>query len=54
MEFVSNILKNVNIAVWWNIAGLFIFIALFIVILIRTFRMPDSRAEKIKKSVFDN
>lgn len=54
MEFVSNILKNADTAILWNMAGLVIFVSFFIVILIRTYRMPKSEAEKIKKSILDN
>lgn len=54
MEFVSNILKNENSALIFNLVGLIIFIALFIVVLVRTYRMPRSEAEKIKKSILEN
>lgn len=54
MEFVSNILKKENMAILLNAAGLVIFIVFFIVVLIRTYRMPDSKAEKIKKTILEN
>ena len=54
MEIVSNILKNANPAIFWNITGMIIFMAFFIVILVRTYRMPRSEAEKIKKSILEN
>lgn len=53
MKFVSNILENVdNIASFYNI-GLLIFIVFFVVILIRTFKMPKKEVEKIKNSILD-
>jgi hypothetical protein len=54
MEFVSYILKNENAAIYWNMSGLIIFIAFFIVVLIRTYRMPKEVAEKYKNSVLEN
>lgn len=53
MNFVSNILENVDgIASYSNI-GLLIFISFFVVILIKTFKMPKKEVEEIKNSIFD-
>ena len=54
MEFVSNILKDVNSVILWNMTGLVIFILFFIVVLVRTYKMPRSEAEKIKNSILEN
>lgn len=54
MEFVSNILKNVNSAIVLNGIGLVIFITFFIVVIVRTYRLPKAEVEKIKKSILEN
>ena len=53
MNFVSNILENVDSIVSWSNIGLFIFISFFVVILIKTFKMPKKEVEEIKNSIFD-
>ncbi|MDO8952989.1 MAG: cbb3-type cytochrome c oxidase subunit 3 [Draconibacterium sp.] len=51
MKIVSNLLENIQGIQIYYIVGLLIFVTLFIVILIRTFRMPKQEAEKIKNSI---
>lgn len=53
MNFVSNILENVDNIVSWSYIGLLIFISFFVVILIKTFKMPKKEVEEIKNSIFD-
>jgi len=49
MKFVSDILGNIeNIASFYNI-GLLIFFSLFVIILVRTIRMPKKEVEEIQK-----
>jgi len=54
MKIVSNLLENINGIQIYYIIGLLIFVAFFIIILIRTRRMPKSEAEEIKNSLFDD
>ena len=51
MKIVSNLLTSIEGIQIFYIVGLLIFVALFIVILIRTMRMPNGEIEKIKKSI---
>ena len=51
MKIVSNLLENIQGIQIYYIVGLLIFVTLFIVILIRTFKMPKQEAEKIKNSI---
>jgi hypothetical protein len=51
MKIVSNLLENIEGIQIYYIIGLLIFVTLFIVISIRTFRMPKSEAERIKNSI---
>ena len=54
MKIVSNVLENIDGIQIYYIIGLLIFVVLFIVIVIRTVKMPKSEAEDIKKSIFKN
>lgn len=51
MKIVSNLLENIEGIQIYYIVGLLIFVTLFIVILIRTYKMPKQEAEKIKNSI---
>ena len=51
MKIVSNLLENIEGIQIYYIAGLLIFVTLFVVISIRTIRMPKQEAEKIKNSI---
>lgn len=53
MGFVSKILGNVNHIQTYYIIGLLIFIALFIIILIRTLRMKKSEIIAYKSAILD-
>ena len=53
MNCVSNILENVDSIVSWSNIGLLIFISFFVLILIKTFKMPKKEVEEIKNSIFD-
>jgi hypothetical protein len=54
MKIVSNLLENIEGIQIYYIAGLLIFVTLFIVISIRTLRMPKTEAEKIKNSILND
>jgi preprotein translocase subunit YajC len=51
MKIVSNLLENIEGIQIYYIIGLLIFVVLFIVIFIRTMRMPNKDMEKIKNSI---
>lgn len=53
MGFVSEILKEVKGVQGLYTAGVLIFLALFILILYRTLRMPKSELKKYKNSILD-
>ena len=54
MKIVSNMLENIEGIQIYYIIGLLIFFVLFIVILIRTMRAPNSEMDKIKNSILDD
>ena len=54
MKIVSNLLENIEGIRIYYIIGLLIFVVLFIVILIRTLRMPEKEMEKIKNSILSD
>ena len=54
MKIVSNLLENIEGIQIYYIVGLLIFVTLFIVITIRTLRMPKKEAEKIKNSILND
>ena len=54
MKIVSNLLENIEGIQIYYIVGLLIFVTLFIVITIRTLRMPKTEAEKIKNSILND
>ncbi|TNF42909.1 MAG: cbb3-type cytochrome c oxidase subunit 3 [Bacteroidetes bacterium] len=54
MKIVSNLLENIEGIQIYYIVGLLIFVTLFIVITIRTIRMPKQEAEKIKNSILND
>lgn len=54
MKIVSNMLENIEGIQIYYIIGLIIFLTLFIVILIRTMRTPNSEMDKIKNSILDD
>jgi len=51
MKIVSDLLTSIEGIQIFYIIGLLIFVALFIVITIRTMRMPDKEMENIKNSI---
>lgn len=53
MDFVSEVLKDVDGIIWYYIIGIFIFIALFIIILYRTIKMPKNDLIKYKTSILE-
>jgi hypothetical protein len=54
MGFVGEVLDNVkNIHIYY-IIGIFIFLVLFVVILIRTIRIPKTELVKMKTAILDN
>lgn len=51
MKIVSDLLTSIEGIRIFYIVGLLIFVVLFVVITIRTLRMPDKEMENIKKSI---
>ena len=51
MKIVSDLLTSIEGIQIFYIIGLLIFVVLFVVILIRTMRMPDNEMEEIKNSI---
>jgi len=51
MKIVSNILQDIEGIQIYYIIGLLLFFGLFIVILVRTMRMPNREMEDIKNSI---
>jgi len=54
MNFAGNVLQNVDGIKYFYIAGILIFMALFVVILYRTIRIPRKDLEDFKSSIFEN
>ena len=54
MKIISNLLENIEGIQIYYIVGLLIFVTLFIIITIRTVRMPKAEAEKIKNSILND
>ena len=54
MKIVSNVLENVEGIQIFYIAGLLIFVTLFIVIVIRTMRRPAKEMIEIKESILND
>ncbi len=53
MKFVNYVLGDVEGIQVYYIIGLIIFIAFFLTVLYRTFRMPKSEAESIKEAILE-
>ena len=53
MSFVGDVLKGVEGVQYFYIAGLFIFIALFVVMIYRTIKIPKKDLEKYKTSILE-
>jgi hypothetical protein len=51
MKIVSNVLENIEGIQVFYIIGLLIFFVLFLIILVRTLRMPNKEMERIKNSI---
>jgi TM2 domain-containing membrane protein YozV len=54
MKIVSNLLENIEGIQIYYIVGLLIFVILFIVISIKTYRMPNKEADDIKNSILND
>lgn len=54
MRIISNLLESIEGIRIFYIIGLLIFVALFIVILIRTVRMKNTEMDKIKNSILSD
>jgi hypothetical protein len=54
MKIISNLLEDIDGIRIYYIIGLLIFVTLFIVISIKTWRMPKQDAEKIKNSILND
>ena len=53
MKIVSNLLENIEGIQIYYIVGLLIFVLLFIVIAIRTYKMSNKEADDIKNSILN-
>ena len=53
MKIVSHLLQEIEGIQIYYIIGLLLFFGLFIVILVRTMRMPDKEVNEIKKSILE-
>ena len=51
MKIVSNLLENIEGIQIYYIVGLLIFVGLFVVIAIRTYKMSNKEADIIKNSI---
>ena len=54
MNFAGDVLQNVDGIQYFYIAGILIFMALFVVIVYRTVRIPRKDLEDFKTSIFEN
>ena len=54
MKIVSNLLENIEGIQIYYIVGLLIFVGLFIVIAVRTYRMSNTEADNIKNSILND
>lgn len=54
MKIVSHLLQEIEGIQIYYIIGLLLFFGLFIVILVRTMRMPDKEVDEIKKSILED
>jgi uncharacterized membrane protein YjfL (UPF0719 family) len=54
MKIVSNLLENIEGIQLYYIIGLLIFVVLFVVIFIRTMRIPNNEMNKIKNSILQD
>jgi L-cystine uptake protein TcyP (sodium:dicarboxylate symporter family) len=54
MKIISNLLEDIDGIRIYYIIGLLIFVTLFIVISIKTWKMPKQDAEKIKNSILND
>lgn len=54
MKIVSNVLENIEGIQIFYIIGLLIFFVLFLIILVRTLRMPNKEMERIKNSILND
>lgn len=54
MKIISNLLEDIDGIRIYYIIGLLIFVTLFIVISIKTWRMPKQDAENIKNSILND
>ena len=54
MNFAGDVLQNVDGIKYFYIAGILIFMMLFVVILYRTIRIPRKDLEDFKTSIFEN
>jgi hypothetical protein len=54
MKIVSNLLENIEGIQIYYIVGLLIFVGLFAVIAVRTYRMPNKEADNIKNSILND
>ncbi len=54
MNFVSDVLKDVNGIQWYYIIGIAIFISLFIVVLYRTIKTPKKDLVHYKNAILED
>ncbi len=54
MKIISNLLENIEGIQIYYVVGLLIFVGLFIVIVIRTYKMTNKEANDIKNSILND
>lgn len=54
MKMISSVLGNIQGIEIYYIIGLLLFVAFFVVIVIRTLRMPSKEADHIKNSILND
>jgi cbb3-type cytochrome oxidase subunit 3 len=54
MKLISNLLESINGIQYWYIAGLLIFVIMFVVFVIRTLKRPASEMEEIKNAILED
>lgn len=53
MKIVSDVLENIAGIQIYYIIGMLIFFSLFVIIVVRTYRVPNSKMSNFKNAIFD-
>ena len=54
MKIISNLLETIEGIQNWYIAGLLIFVIMFVIFVVRTLRRPAQEMEEIKNAILDD